>query len=178
MRWQTHGRRQVYGSPWVDVWIDDVELPDGKRIDHHRLTFPRPSVTAVVVDDHDQVLLLWRHRYITDAWGWEVPAGWADPGEDLAATAAREVEEETGYRAGRVVPLTTYNALSGISTMRFASFLVTGAVRVGDPVDTEESTRVEWVPLADVPKLARDGEISDGPSLTALSYYLGMYRQA
>lgn len=176
MRWQVHGRRQVYGSEWVNVWLDDVELPGGQRIAHHVLTFPRPSVTAVVVDDRDQVLLLWRHRHITDTWGWEVPAGWAEQGEDLAITAAREVEEETGYRAGRVVPLTSYNALSGISTMRFSSFLVTGAELVGKPADRSESSRVEWVPLADVPKLARDGQITDGPSLTALSYYLGMYR--
>jgi hypothetical protein len=89
MRWHVHDRRQVYGSEWVDVWIDDVELPGGRRIAHHVLTFPRQSVIAVVVDGRERVLLIWRHRHITDAWGWEVLAGWADPGEDLAATAAQ-----------------------------------------------------------------------------------------
>jgi 8-oxo-dGTP pyrophosphatase MutT (NUDIX family) len=160
----------------VEVWLDNVELPDGRRVEHNVLKFPRPSVTAVVVDGRDRTLMLWRHRYITDAWGWEIPAGWADPGEDLADAARREVEEETGYRPGRVQPLVAYNALSGISTIRFNAFLVSDAVRLGPPRDRTESTRVEWLPLVDIPKLAEAGQISDGPSLTALSYYLGIYR--
>lgn len=176
MRWTVYGTQAAYRSPWVQVWIDDVELPDGKHIEHTNIKFPRPSVTAVVVDQQ-QTLLLWRHRYITDAWGWEIPAGWADPGEDLAEAAAREVREETGYDARTVEPLTAYNALSGISTMRFNAFLATDVVSIGGPVDNAEASRIEWVPLADIPELAASGQITDGPSLTALSYYLGVHRQ-
>ncbi|MFC0527211.1 NUDIX hydrolase [Phytohabitans kaempferiae] len=175
MRWLVHGTQAAYQSPWVEVWIDDVELPNGQRIQHHNLKFPRPSVTAVVVDQ-DRTLLLWRHRHITDSWGWEIPAGWADPGEDLAEAAAREVREETGYEARSIEPLTSYNALSGISTMRFNAFLATEVIPTGEPVDKSESTRIEWIPLPEVPKLAAAGQITDGPSLTALSYYLGIYR--
>jgi 8-oxo-dGTP pyrophosphatase MutT (NUDIX family) len=173
MRWTVHGTRQVYQSPWVEVWIDDVELPDGKHIEHHNIKFPRPSVAAVVVDQ-DHTLLLWRHRYITDTWGWEVPAGWADPGEDLAATAAREIREETGHEARHIEPLTTYHAMTGISNQQFNVFLGTDVIRVSEPTDTAESSRVEWVPLAEIPKLAAAGHLTDGPSLTALSYYLGI----
>ena len=84
------------------------EVPGGQRIEHHELRFPRASVTAVVVDG-DRVLLLWRHRFITNAWGWEVPAGWADPGEDPEDAVRREIEEETGWRAATVTPMTSYN---------------------------------------------------------------------
>jgi ADP-ribose pyrophosphatase YjhB (NUDIX family) len=176
MRWQVHGTHPAYQSPWVEVWLDDVELPNGERIEHHVLKFPRPSVTAVVVDDQDRTLLIWRHRYITDTWGWEVPAGWAEAGEDLTDTARREVEEETGYRPGTVRRMTAYDAIAGISTMRFTSFVATDAVRIGEPRDLVEASRVEWIPLSDVPKLADSGQISDGPSLTALSYYLAVHR--
>lgn len=133
-------------------------------------------MTSVVVDDDERFLLIWRHRFITDTWGWEVPAGWAEPGEDLNAAIRREVEEETGWRPGEVVEMTAYNALSGISTMRFTSFYITGCTHIGPPTDPSESTRSEWVPAEAIPKLAMDGQISDGPSLTALSYYLGIYR--
>jgi 8-oxo-dGTP pyrophosphatase MutT (NUDIX family) len=177
MRWQVHSSRPAYQSSWVEVWLDDVELPDGERIEHHVLKFPRPSVGAVVVDqDQEHTLLIWRHRHITDAWGWEIPAGWADPGEDLTAAIAREIEEETGYRAGTIQPMTTYHPLSGISTMCYTTFLATDAARVSAPVDAAETTKVEWTPLADVPKLAATGQIPDGPSLIALSYYLGIQR--
>jgi 8-oxo-dGTP pyrophosphatase MutT (NUDIX family) len=176
MRWTVHGTRSVYQSPWVEVWLEDVELPDGERIEHHNIKFPRPSVGVVVVD-RDHTLLLWRHRYITNTWGWEIPAGWAEPGEDLAVTAVREVHEETGYRVRHLEPLTAYHAMTGISDQRFSIFLGTDATHDGGPTDTTEASRIEWVPLADVPKLAATNQITDGPSLTGLLYYLAIHQR-
>jgi 8-oxo-dGTP pyrophosphatase MutT (NUDIX family) len=138
--------------------------------------FPRPSVTAVVTDGAGRVLLIWRQRFITGTWGWEVPAGWADTGEDLAAAARREIEEETGYSPGPLRLMTAYNALSGISDMRFTAFVADGAERLGAPSDPGESSRVEWVPLDKISRLAAAGEILDGPSLPALTYYLAVER--
>lgn len=175
-RWTVHHTRPVYRSPWVDVWLDDVELPGGQHVEHHVVKFPRASVGTVAVDG-DRTLLIWRHRYITDTWGWEIPAGWVDPGEDLATAAAREVEEETGYRAGAIAPLFEYKPMAGISTMHYTAFLATDLTDTGQPVDEAEAVKVEWIPLADLPDLAADGQITDGPSLTALSYYRGMYRR-
>jgi hypothetical protein len=72
--------------------------------------------------------------------------------------------------------MTQYNAINGISDMRFTSFLAEGLEYICPPTDTTESTRVEWLPLAEIPKLIEDGHITDGPSLLALSYYLGVWR--
>jgi 8-oxo-dGTP pyrophosphatase MutT (NUDIX family) len=168
----------VYSSDWVNVWLDDVEIPGVGRVDHHVLTMPRASTTAVVTDAEGRMLLMWRHRFITDTWGWEVPAGWADAGEEPAAAIRREIEEETGWRPGRVEPMIAYDALSGISTMRFHSFHATDCTYIGPPTDRSEATRIEWIPAEDVAKLATQGEIADGPSLTAISYYLGPRRLA
>ena len=176
MEWKSHGRRLVYGSDYVNVWLQDVDIPGVGRVEHHVLTMPRASTTSVVTDDHQRFLLLWRHRFITDTWGWEVPAGWAEPGEDPADAIRREVEEETGWRPGAVAPLVEYDALAGISTMHFRSFHVTECEYIGPPSDRSEAARVEWVPEAEVLKLIAHGEVADGPSLTALSYYLGPYR--
>jgi 8-oxo-dGTP pyrophosphatase MutT (NUDIX family) len=176
LRWTVHGSRDVFASEWVRVSLDDVEIPGGERFEHHVVHFPRASVTAVVADAHGRVLLIRRHRFITGTWGWEVPAGWTEPGEDLADAVRREIEEETGHRPGPVSLLTAYNALSGISDMRFTAFLVKGAERIGPPSDPSESSQVEWVPLAEVPRLAAEGQIQDGPSLTALIYYLAVER--
>jgi 8-oxo-dGTP pyrophosphatase MutT (NUDIX family) len=104
-------------------------------------------VTAVVTDDDGRVLLLWRHRFITGSWGWEIPAGWADPGEDLETAIRREIEEETGWRPRNVRPMTAYNALSGISDMRFTVYVASGTGHIGPPSDRSESARVEWIPL-------------------------------
>jgi 8-oxo-dGTP pyrophosphatase MutT (NUDIX family) len=171
-RWNVHGSRRVYASEWVNVDLDDVEIPGGERFDHHVLRFPRLSVGAVVVNC-DQVLLLWRHRFTTDRWGWEVPAGWSEEGEDPAEAVLREVEEETGYRASTVELLTTYHPMSGISAHKYRVFAVSGVERVGEP-EKAEAHSVEWVPLLRVRQLLAAGQVPDGPSLTALAYFLAV----
>ncbi|MFI9382501.1 NUDIX hydrolase [Kutzneria sp. NPDC052558] len=168
--WITHGSRRMYESPWVNVDLDDVEVPGGPRFEHHVLRFPRASVGTVVVDN-DRVLLLWRHRFAIDRWGWEIPAGWSDEGEDPVEAASREVLEETGYRVSAVELLTTYAPMAGISSQIYRVFVATGATLVGEP-EAGEADRVEWVPLAEVPKLMTSGQVPDGPSVTALGFYL------
>lgn len=163
------------------LWGDEAPATSAQVIRSYvyqlRLILGRDGTGFVVIRD-GQVLLLWRHRFITDSWGWEVPAGWAEPGEDPARAVMREIEVETGFRPALVRPMTGYNALSGISDMRFTAFVASGAQRVGPPADQGESSRVEWVQLAEVPKLAIAGQIQDGPSLTALMYYLAVGRQS
>ena len=79
MQWKVVSERSLYRDQWVDVRCADIELPNGSHLDH-RLIHTHASAGVVVVNDAGRVLLLWRHRFITDTWGWEIPAGWADPG--------------------------------------------------------------------------------------------------
>ena len=103
MRWTVHGERPIYESEWMRLVLVDVEIPGGERFDHHVIRFPRGAAGTVVCDDTRGVLLLWRHRFATDTWGWEIPAGYLDAGETPEQAAEREVCEETGWRPG---PLT------------------------------------------------------------------------
>jgi 8-oxo-dGTP pyrophosphatase MutT (NUDIX family) len=168
MRWTVHGERSLYESPWMQLRLVDIELPDGHRFDHHVLRTPNQAAGVVVRDPDRGFLLLWRHRFITDTWGWEIPAGRIDPGEAVADAAAREVEEETGWRPGRLRPLVSWYVASGITDHHFSAFLADGAEHVGDPVDAFEAERVEWVPVADVRAAIAAGDVPDGPALTAL----------
>lgn len=168
MRWTVHGERSLYDSEWVRLALVDIELPDGHRFEHHVVRLPRQAAGTVVLDADRGVLLLWRHRFITDTWGWEVPAGRIDDGEAAADAAAREVLEETGWRVDAVRPMCTTQPTNGLSDHEFLLFEATGATHVGDPVDAFEAERVEWVPVDEVRRLVRDGEVRDGLSLTAL----------
>jgi 8-oxo-dGTP pyrophosphatase MutT (NUDIX family) len=78
----------------------------------------RQSASAAVIDDQGRVLLLWRHRFITDRWGWELPSGWINPGEEPAEATRREVLEETGWEPGPLTLLCSYGADVGISDAR------------------------------------------------------------
>ncbi|HET9690282.1 MAG TPA: NUDIX hydrolase [Acidimicrobiales bacterium] len=172
MRWTVHGERVVYASPWMSVALGDVEVPGGDRFEHHVLRMPRPAAGVVVADPERGVLLLWRHRWTTDAWGWEIPAGRVEAGEDLAAGAAREVLEETGWRPGPLTHLVTYHPTSGSSDHTFACFLATGAEHVGPPTDTAEAERIAWLPPDRVRAEVAGGGVVDGLSLTALTWCL------
>ena len=172
MKWTVHGERSIYSSAWVSLALVDVEVPDGPRFEHHVVRRALPAVGAVVHDPDRGVLLLWRHRFITDTWGWEVPAGGVDAGESSEQAAAREVLEETGWEAGPLRRMHGYHPSNGLSDQRFELFAADGARHVGDPSDPGESERVEWVPVERVRELVRDGQVLCGLSLSALLWWL------
>ena len=176
MRWTVHGERSLYDSPWVALSLVDVEVPGVSRFDHHVVRLPRPAVGTVVHDPDRGLLLLYRHRFITDTWGWEVPAGGVDDGEALEDAAAREVLEETGWRPRPVRALGRYHPSNGLSDQVFHVFAAEGAEHVGEPSDPAESERVAWVPVDDVRELVRTGAVLDGLSLTALLLWLSLAR--
>ena len=171
MRWQVHSEKSLYTDEWLDVRVADVELPDGRHLDH-RLVRTAPGAGAVVTDDKDRVLLIWRHRFITDSWGWEVPAGQVDDGETPAEAGARETLEETGWRPGPLRPLLSIQPNNGFSDDLHHIYRAESARHIGPPSDPWEAERVEWVHLAGVRKLIDNGEIVCGTSMSALLYLL------
>jgi len=170
MRWIVHAEKPLYTDEWLDIRLADVELPDGRHLEHRLIRTP-PGAGSVTVKD-GRVLLLWRHRFITGSWGWEIPFGKIDPGEDPAHAAARETEEETGWRPGPLTFLLRVEPTAGISDSAHHVYLADGAERTGSPKDDYESDHISWVPLADVPELISRGEISSGTTLAALLYAL------
>lgn len=172
MRWTVHGEETLYESSWVRVHLADVELPNGHRFGHHLVRVPAPVAGVVVGDPQRGVLLLWRHRFITDSWGWEIPAGRVEPGEPIEVGAAREVFEETGWRPGPLRQLTRYHPSTGLSDQTFHLFVAHRATWEGPPVDWFEAEKVEWVSRSEVRSALADGKVSDGLSLTALSWCL------
>jgi 8-oxo-dGTP pyrophosphatase MutT (NUDIX family) len=170
MRWTVHSEKPLYEDEYLDIRVADVELPDGRHLEH-RLIRTAPGAGCVVVRDGG-VLLLWRHRFITDSQGWEIPIGKIEPGEDAAEAAARETEEETGWRPGPLKFLLRVEPTPGISDSLHRIYLAYDAERIGPPEDDFESDRVAWVPLAEVPALIGRGEITSGTTLAALLYVI------
>ncbi|MEU5974961.1 NUDIX domain-containing protein [Streptomyces sp. NPDC047315] len=165
--WRALSERTVYENRWVRVNMADVELPDGQHLDHTVIRL-RPVAVAAVVNADNEVLLLWRHRFITGAWGWELPSGGTGEGEDPAAAAAREFEEETGWRPGPMRLLLAVDPMPGISTSHHRVYWAEGATYIGHPEDAFESARREWVPLARVPELVGRGEIRSASAVAGL----------
>jgi 8-oxo-dGDP phosphatase len=170
-QWQTHGERAIYESPWVWLGQVDVQPPGGDRYWHHVVRLRRAAVMALL-DDQARVLLIWRHRFVPDRWGYELPGGLVDDGEEPAQAAARELREETGYRAGQVEYLVRFQPMPGTVDSEHYVFTGRDPERIGEPTDPAEAARVEWVPLASIPALISEGRIWNAGSLTALPLLL------
>jgi 8-oxo-dGTP pyrophosphatase MutT (NUDIX family) len=170
-QWRVHGERSVYESRWVQLSLVDVELPDGQRFEHHVVRMQRVA-GVVVIDEDERVLLIWRHRFITDTWGWEIPMGIIEAEESGAETGAREVLEETGWQPRALKFLLRYQPANGIVNSEHELYLARGAERVGPPEDITEAERIEWVPLREISKLIANRELVSGASVVGLLYVL------
>jgi 8-oxo-dGTP pyrophosphatase MutT (NUDIX family) len=149
------------------VKLARVELPDGTQYDHHFLRIPNDDAGVVVADPARGVLLLRRHRFVTDTWGWEIPAGAVDPGETAEEAGVRETIEETGWRPLAVEAFGFSHPSNGLMDQRFDYFLARGAEHVGD-FDPNETESIAWFAPEDVRTMIGQGEIPDGLSVTAL----------
>lgn len=165
--WTIHGERVVDDTRRSTLSIADVELPNGVRFEQYVLRVPTAAM-VIVVDDAERVLMMWRHRFILDRWVWELPGGYVDPGEDAAVCAAREVEEETGWRPRSLEPLVTFQPMVGSVDQTNLVYLARGADHIGTAPDINEAERVEWIPLDDVERRMRLGEIVGAGSVSGL----------
>jgi 8-oxo-dGTP pyrophosphatase MutT (NUDIX family) len=169
--WKVRGERTIYDNEWIRLGLADVELPDGQRFEHH-VVHLRSAAMAAVLDDHDRVLMLWRHRFVPNRWGWELPGGLVDDGEEPSATVAREILEETGYRVASLTHVISFEPMVGMVDSPHHVYVARDVSYVGEPTETTEADRLEWVPLASVPGLIAKGEVSNSGTLVALLYLI------
>jgi 8-oxo-dGTP pyrophosphatase MutT (NUDIX family) len=97
-----------------------------------------------------------------------LPAGVPDPGESPLAAAAREAEEETGWRPHSLRRLLELTPGAGLSDCVHRVFWTDQAECLGPPPDVHEAVRVDWISLADVPRLISAGQIRESSTVAAL----------
>ena len=168
MKWIEHGRRPVYESEWVGLWLDDVELPDGRRYEHHVVRVPKDGVNVAIVNGAREVLMLWRHRFIIDQWGLgaalRLGRRWRNTRARRSAGGRRG--DRLAARRADLPRLVQRRQRPG--RLRSHLFMTNEATQHGPPKDATEAERVDWVPLADVPGLIYQGKIQDAPVIITL----------
>ncbi len=129
------------------------------------------AVTILPILDDGRVCLIRNQRLAAGRTLVELPAGTLEPGEDPAATAKRELAEETGYRAENLEKLCEFFMSPGILTERMHSYLARNP-RPGEPaLEPGENIVALLVSWDDAMKMVSDGTIEDAKTLVGLLYY-------
>jgi len=160
--------RSIHDGRIVKLALEEVRLPNGHTITLE--VIKHPGAAAVVPVDHDgNVILVRQYRHATGSWLLEVPAGKLDhPGESPEACALREVEEETGYRAGTLSSLGWIWTTPGFTDEKIWLYLAQDLSPSRASLQPDEVLTVEKLPLAEAVRRAASGEIVDGKSVCAL----------
>src|SRR6201986_804746 len=156
-KWMIHGERLGDDTPHLRVGLADVELPNHVRFTQYVFRMRRCAMTVVLDDAGERVLLMRRPRFIVDRWVWGVSGGYVDDGENSVTAAAREVEEETGWRPRETEFVMSCQPLIGNAGYPQDLYLSHGAELVGEP-EADETTEVRWVPVDETSAMIARGE--------------------
>ena len=152
--------------------VDRVTLPSGHTIDMEIVRHPG-SVVLLPVPEPGKIILIRQYRYAIDRWIWELPAGSLKPGEDPAAAAARECEEEIGLAPRRVTRLRGYFPTPGFcdEEMVYCRCEDLQPPAPGSTVRKDEDEEIEprTFTVADARELIATGEIVDLKTLAGLT---------
>jgi len=176
-------------KPWETRQSENVFETRIFRLEKHRKVSPRTGVehdfyviacpdwcNIVPLTDDNKVVMVKQHRHGLGAETLELPGGMVDP-EDKSPleAAARELFEETGYRARSVEPIGVIAPNPAIQNNRTHSYLARGAKFVGGgELDSAEDIEVVEVPLAEIPDRIKSGEICHALVVVAFTWALGL----
>lgn len=161
-------RRVIYRGVKIDLALQTLNLPDGTSIERE-IVVHRGAVALVPMVDPSHVCLVRNRRFAVGKTLLEVPAGTIDPGESPAQTAARELAEETGYRAGRVRHIRDWYVSPGVMTERMYLFLCEDLKAGPTEHDVGEELETVVVPWAEALAMVHDGRIEDAKTIIALT---------
>ena len=161
-------RREVFRGRIVRLSVDRVRLPNGNVCEMEFIRHPG-AAAVVPIDASGNAILVRQYRYATGDWLFEVPAGKLDDGEAPESCALREVREETGFVAGRLVPMGWIWTTPGFTDEKIWLFLATDLSQASQALQDDEVLSVERVPLDEAVDRALNGEITDAKSVCALS---------
>jgi ADP-ribose pyrophosphatase len=142
---------------------------DGTPIERECVRHPGAVIILpILAGAQPQVILIRNFRLSLETSIFELPAGTRTPGEAPAECAARELEEETGYRAGRLSLLGKFYTSPGLSDELMWAFVATELAPVPQRLELDEFITVHPTPVGDVMAMIARNELEDAKSMLAL----------
>ncbi len=176
LKWTTTGRKHLLHTPVFDVNEQHEISATGIAGDY--VAMDAPDWVMVIPEYQGNFITVRQWRHAAGALSVEFPGGVADAGEDPAESAARELFEETGFKAGRLIHLGTVNPNPALFRNRYHVYLAEDLQPTGEQkLDDDELLTCELKPIDEV--IASFGSEEYGHALmgTALMFYLRHLRQ-
>ncbi|MGO4738505.1 NUDIX hydrolase [Bosea sp. 2KB_26] len=171
MKWRTLSSRTLLKDRWIDVRADECLTPTGHRVSpYYVLSYP-DWVQTVAITPCDQLVLVRQYRHGAADTFLELPGGTMDEGDlDPGRSAARELEEETGYRAKELRLVSSLFANPATQPNRVHVYLATGAELTGSrKLDaSEEGMSVHLMPVREILDRLHDGILKHSQHVSAL----------
>ncbi len=165
------GSEAIYSGKIVHLRVDTVQMPDGKEAKREIIQH-NGAVCVVPVREDGTILLVRQFRLAAGGVLLEIPAGKLEAGEEPLGCAARELEEETGYRAETITPLSSFYLAPGYSTEMMYAYLATGLTATKTNFDADENLELVALPFAEVERRLLAGEFQDYKTIAALFHAL------
>jgi ADP-ribose pyrophosphatase len=151
----------IYNGAIMRVQKWEVALPDGRKA-AREIVLHHGAAAIVPIDERGCITLVRQHRVAIDEFTWEIPAGKLDyAGEDPLSCAKRELEEETGYKAGNWLKLAHVVSTPGYCTERISLYLATELTKSEAHLDEDEFLYCKSIPLAQAVSDVLTGKIID-----------------
>ena len=159
--------KPIYKGTVVTLNVDTVRLPNGHTIDLEVIRHPGASAVVPLKED-GTVVLIRQFRHAANGFIYEIPAGKLHPKEDPLDCAARELEEEIGYKAGRFELLSSIFTAPGFADEVIHIYLATGLTIGTQNLDQDEVLEVVEMPLREAIAKIEDGTIRDAKTIVGL----------
>lgn len=164
---------RVYTGRVISLDVDTVRFPNGVAGELEMIRHSGASAVVPVLEspgEPTKVLLIRQYRYAADGFLYEIPAGRLDPGETPENCARRELQEETGYSAGRLVSMTSIYTTPGFTDEIIHLFLAEELTPGKSALEADEVLEVRAVEMSVALEMIARGEIKDGKTISALLF--------
>ncbi|MBK6748731.1 MAG: NUDIX hydrolase [Pyrinomonadaceae bacterium] len=166
MKPQTLSSETIFKGRIFDLRVDTIREGD---VEYKReIVVHQGSAVIVPVFEDGTVALVRQYRHATGGYQLELPAGCIEPGETFEQAATRELEEETGFRAGKIEKLAEFYVSPGFLTEKMYVFLATELTESVQTLDDDEIVEMVRFTLVDAIQMVHDGRIEDAKTIAGI----------